>query len=560
MIDHFLFIFFIFLFLFSTIGYGIIFSNLLYKDFLTRNIGYLGLVGFFAMSLYSGITSFFFPHNELHNIIIHFFGISSATFFLIRYKKNEEFVNLIKLVSILIIATYLYKNHDDFPYYHLTYSLNLSENGFIIGSGIFSHGFRTFSSLFYYNSLLYLPLIKFYLFHIGPFYILVFFSFIILHRLKQDYENKFQFNYYFSLLSFIFVLVVFYRLAEHGTDRSAQILLLLVFIIFSEIILSKEKKVPITEINFLILLIFLASSMKAIYYMYFVIVPIILFNQKFITKFFTKKNILFLITLSFSFIINILVSFFSTGCLLYPASFTCIGNFAWSLPIYEVNKMNIHYEWWAKAGGGPGYSSEIPKEKYIEGFIWFENWVQRHFFNKISDTLLGILFICFLLTIVIYFFSEKNKKKIESNLTLYLIPLIFLIVWFLNHPSMRYGGYVLFAIPIFILTSFFLSSYRVKNERLKLIGGIFIILTIIIFNTRNITRLYKEFNFYGYNIAESPYYYVQKVEAIRIFKSSEIEIFSPPKNTKCWATKTPCSHLKEIKLSKFLWMNVVTRN
>jgi hypothetical protein len=57
------------------------------------------------------------------------------------------------LTLIFLIGAYVYKNHDDFPYYHLTYALNLSENKFIVGTGIFSHGFRTFSSLFYFHSL-----------------------------------------------------------------------------------------------------------------------------------------------------------------------------------------------------------------------------------------------------------------------------------------------------------------------------------------------------------------------------------------------------------------------
>ena len=30
--------------------------------------------------------------------------------------------------------------------------------------------------------------------------------------------------------------------------------------------------------------------------------------------------------------------------------------------------MATHYEWWAKAGGGPGYGSKIEREIYIRGF------------------------------------------------------------------------------------------------------------------------------------------------------------------------------------------------
>ena len=80
------------------------------------------------------------------------------------------------------------------------------------------------SSLFYYHSLLYMPYIEFYLFHIGPFFILIFFNLIVFEKFSEikSLENS-NFIFYFSLLSLIFVNVVFYRIGEHGTDRSAQI-------------------------------------------------------------------------------------------------------------------------------------------------------------------------------------------------------------------------------------------------------------------------------------------------------------------------------------------------
>ena len=36
----------------------------------------------------------------------------------------------------MLIGAYVFKNHDDFPYYHLTYALNLSENSFVVGTEI----------------------------------------------------------------------------------------------------------------------------------------------------------------------------------------------------------------------------------------------------------------------------------------------------------------------------------------------------------------------------------------------------------------------------------------
>ena len=119
------------------------------------------------------------------------------------YFKYSELKLLFLIVFLFWIGVYVFKTHDDFPYYHLTYTLNLSENSFIVGTGNFSHGFRTFSSLFYYHSLLYLPLIKYYLFFIGPFFILIFTNFIIISEIKRKIElNNINFVYFF--IAFIY--------------------------------------------------------------------------------------------------------------------------------------------------------------------------------------------------------------------------------------------------------------------------------------------------------------------------------------------------------------------
>ena len=149
---------------------------------------------------------------------MHLIGLIGFYYFFKR--ENENKINskyLIILLFIFLIGAYVYKNHDDFPYYHLTYALNLSENKFIVGTGIFSHGFRTFSSLFYFHSILYMPFIEFYLFHIGPFFILVFFNYILIFKLLKN-KNNFKFSNYFSLLSIIFINVVFYRSVPRSTS------------------------------------------------------------------------------------------------------------------------------------------------------------------------------------------------------------------------------------------------------------------------------------------------------------------------------------------------------
>ena len=82
-----------------------------------------------------------------------------------------------------------------------------------------------------------MPKINYFLFHIGPFYILLFVNYIFLSEIILN-QKKINVNlvYFFTLLALIFINVVFYRIGEHGTDRSAQIILLLIFVIFIQLI------------------------------------------------------------------------------------------------------------------------------------------------------------------------------------------------------------------------------------------------------------------------------------------------------------------------------------
>ena len=87
MSEHLIFIFYIFFLIFSTIGHGVLFSRLVYKDFLDLNVGYQGLIGFFSLSLISLLTSYILPHDIIHNIILHIFGIIGFFFYLKLKKK-----------------------------------------------------------------------------------------------------------------------------------------------------------------------------------------------------------------------------------------------------------------------------------------------------------------------------------------------------------------------------------------------------------------------------------------------------------------------------------------
>ena len=561
MIDHLTFIFYLYLFLFSSVGYGLKFSSLINQNLKNLNLGWYGIVGFLLISIISIITSFFTPHNYFHNFLVHSVGLFFFVIFFFKNKQKKDFKLLFYISLSLIIGAYVFKNHDDFSYYHLTYALNLSENSFIVGTGNFSHGFRTFSSLFYYHSTLYLPFIEYYLFHIGPFFILVFFNMIMIDKIINNKKDINRIVYYYSLLSLVFVNIVFYRIGEHGTDRSSQILLILIFLLFIEILnLKKNDKLLLSYISLITILILLASSMKAIYYLYFILIPIVLFKKDLFRELLKLKNT---ILISFVFVcifLNLLIYFLNTGCFLYPADKTCLIQTDWSIPIEEVKLMSIHYEWWAKAGGGPGYAHELNKSEYIENFVWFKNWVDKHFFNKVSDTLLGTILICFLIVLSYYYQCENNKFSKKNNYYLfYFIILIFLAEWFLNHPSMRYGGYVLIGLPIIFFSSSILERFKISNKKIFRTAVFFLIISILIFNFRNVVRLNKEIEIYKYKPLESPFFFVEKIDSKIIFKNKKSILYTPL-NGSCWASKTPCSYNKRLKMSKFLWMDMVSRD
>ena len=60
---------------------------------------------------------------------------------------------------------------------------------------------------------------------------------------------------------------------------------------------------------------------------------------------------------------------------------------------------------------------------------------------------------------------------------------------------MRYGGYVLFAIPIFMLTSSYVSKFDLKMKNLLKISFSFILISLLIFNIRNFVRIDKNLKF-----------------------------------------------------------------
>ena len=504
--------------IFSIIGYGILFNKFFYKSF-ENDIGFIGIYGIFILILISYISSFILPHTELFNSILILIGF--INFFI---NKNKEIIqsnikNLLIVFIILIVFIFANKQHDDFPYYHFPYIHLLTEYSNMVGIGNFNHGFRTHSSIFYLSSLFNLPFSNFFLLHLSPVFFMGFANIIFYNKILLNLKHKKPSNIlYLSLLSLIFVNVFFYRLAEHGTDRTAMILIMIAVIELLHLI-NKNTNQNKNEFLKLPILITLIISLKTFYALYALLsIPVIIFfiKKKISLTLFFKSTITYL-CISVLFLL-LTVNFFNSGCLLYPVKILCFESFSWSIPLGEVDLMNLWYQQWAKAGANPNFRVENP-EVYIQGFNWFNNWFNQYFFNKVSDFLAGLVFLS-LFVFLVFFSKESIKIKKTQYLLTYIIIIFLTLQWFYLLPALRYGGYHLIALIFFIPLSIYLSKYSVNTKLFKKKVYFLILLTVFIFLSRNITRLNQEYHVYNYNIFNNAYY--RSVEQnFSIFKNIE---------------------------------------
>ena len=513
-------LFFYFLILYSIVGYGKIFT-LFNSNYQASSFD--GLLGIALLILISYFTNILFPHNFLHNSLIIFFGLVIFIFDFIKNfsKRISEYRDVTIIFAIIFIAILMYKNHDDFFYYHFPYALILTNFEKIFGLGLMGHGYRTPSSIFYLNSLFYLPGIKYYLMNSGATYILGFSNYILFKNIK-DLTKKNIFNHilFLSILSLVYINTVFVRIAEHGTDRSALILIFVMSIYYLQSVNLKKNQFNYDYFNSfyskLALLFAIIISLKSFYIIYLIIFLLWFFQIKKFLNLNALINLVFknyytyLFILFFSF--TIFTTFSNTGCLIYPATFTCFDEFSWSIPLAQVDQMQLWYEQWSKAGASPNFRVADPLT-YVSKFNWVGNWIDMYFFTKVTDNIFALI----LISGIVFFLFSHNCQKIKKvafnndyNLFYYLILFLF-FEWFYNHPSLRYGGYTLLALIFFIPISIYLSRFKFNPLILKKNIYFILLLTLLIFVSRNMLRINKEFKQYGYNPIKGAFFNLNKV-------------------------------------------------
>ena len=526
---------------FSILGYGFLLSRIINKDLLSYNLGYQGLLGILFLTFISYLTIFFMKHGYIHNIIVHIIGISS---FMIYFKKRFSYKDLKKfliLFSILFIGLLIIRNHDDFNYYHLTYSLGLTEHKIFMGLGQFSHGYRYHSSLFFFNSIIFLPYIKYYLFHSLGWFTLVFVNYIILDFLLFNKVKELKFEYFFYLFLILFINIKFSRIGGYGTDLSSQMILMTIFpLIYLTLQTDIKSNLFKSNLFIIILLITYTVTLKS----FFILSFLFLFSFLFLNDFKKIFNIVFFSkTFVFSIILILLliaVNLAYTGCAIYPVKSTCLSNqLGWALEKDYVERMNNWLQQWSKSGASSTFRVENPEE-YIKGFNWVSNWYERYFLYKFKELISGLI-VTIIIFLVLFRGPKKkilNEKNNKNLLILFLITLILFFEWFYNHPALRYGGYHLFCIIVFIPVCYYLSQKKILFFEKKKIIISLICLSFIIFGLRNIERIIEEHHIVKEN--NFPLFFSPQQNFEKFELRHNTNLYVPTDLSGCWAIKTPC--------------------
>lgn len=537
--------------LLSVIGYGIFFQKIIFNNNIHLNKNdtiYIGFNGLFFITFISIVSSLVVPKDFLHNIILHLIGILFFTF--LKVKDKQKYILHIFYISLIVFsALLLSKTHDDFSYYHLPFTKYLTEHKIIFGMSILGHGYKLISSIFFLNSTFYLPYIEYFSFHFSLLFFLIFFNYFLIKEIFNKHNHNF--SKFLYLFAFLFFNLSFNRLAEFGTDKTGQLLLVILVIKLFQHLNFDKTNTDNSYILVLFPLLFYCISLKS-YFLSYILFSFIIFFLKTrliecIKYLIFSKAFLFTILFLFFYYLQ---HFISTGCLISPLSATCFGDyFFWADGAREYKDLATWLEQWAKAGAGPNFQVE-DHLYYIQNFNWVSSWIKNYFIGKVSDQLL-ILFSIYILTIFIFKkFKFKHKILIDKKIIFfYSIILIIFLIWFSEHPQLRYGGYSIvfltLSFPAALITTT-LADSKNFNYKLKLL----LVLTIIIFNIKNISRINSELNRADlYKFDDFPFFAIKEKKYDSEKFDSGLVLFRTDGH--CWGTPSPCvAHKGKLNLKK----------
>tara|TARA_B100001250_G_scaffold82487_1_gene68072 strand:+ start:1034 stop:2671 length:1638 start_codon:yes stop_codon:yes gene_type:complete len=227
-----------------------------------------------------------------------------------------------------------------------------------------------------------------------------------------------------------------------------------------------------------------------------------------------KSNFRFIISAVVLNFFWVLKNVITTGCLLFPVSFTCFYSLPWSNQNL-VNEANKHYS-----------DAYLPYKIGTNPIEWFDSWREVNVNNQIMiNFLLSFVCIYFLLKL----FTVKSNKKSSKSFAVKTYLWISLISFFISVPLFRYSYGILSSLILVLVVDrslkFDLSQKRILNN---------LLLIIILISPGLVVRGYSYINFIN-----MPTNYIElKIPSIQFTKSQfygELpikETLNP--NKKCW--------------------------
>ena len=531
-----------FLFLFLVFGNGFFVYEKIIKGSNEPNFYEISLLGFIFTIFLSQLINFFLPLNNYVTLL----NIILITLFLMVKKNKISELKIDYKFSIIFFILVIFNIFssdfsEDLNHYHYGIISNADKFNLIWGNSFFHDIYGTNPIWLITHSYLNFDSTRLQDIHVQNGLLLFIFIGLFFSAIKKlnnvNSANKILF---FAILFFIFIK--FTRIKEFGIDRPVILFFCSMIYYYLKYIINQEDKYFINNFIIISLISIVIISIK-ITYLPILIFPIfIIIKHKKQLYVLNKKYFLVILALC----IFILKNFLSTGCIVYPVTFTCLDFISWS---NSEGASNLAFlgEYFNKSW--TSYEGLLTKSEYIKNFNWFHTW-----FNRGKIEILELLltsFVVVLLSIFMFGFN-KNLKNFSKNEYYFLIKILSLIVfsslliYFFKNPVIRMNYHVLISL-IIIFIILMVNIREDKNNTQK----IFIIL-IVSFSF----NLYKNFDrINNNNFINDP------------LKTIKNKVFKPAKSNLDgfvyyvgWYGNTPIGYktLKNKKYQKKLIFNIIS--
>ena len=447
--------------------------------------------GLILLNFFIGLQSPFLFFYSILLLLPNFIDFKKSSFQFLNLISLENFFLYIFIPSVLLVSSSDINFHYDAAYYHLNHQNWLRSSNLIIGTvNIFwpfgmSSIFEYLSSILWFqDSLIYLHFLKLIFSHF-------FFSFIFFHLFNSKSKNLKYASFFLILFAIFDNFGIsggrngFIYIQEIGKQDTAVAIL---YCITSLLILDsiQQKKISKPDLTYLSLLVFFIYEIKVsgviIFFLFFV-----LWYELIKNKILSFKEVILLQfpTIIFGIVWSI-KSILTTGCLIFPLSFTCYEGFWW----YEIGSTE-RVEAYTTA------TSFSYMEYFLSPELNFNNWVKDFFFSSSNSTFsnyylsvysnfLGSFIILFLLSLLL--FNRKNVSvRFKTITTMYFLASISYLIFY--GPIPRYSMGIL-------CTTVCLFGFFVKKPKLNLSKNT--LLTVFIIAIGLFPRISSYQNFLSY--------------------------------------------------------------